>query len=124
VILSQAEHSGSPGEEVDFLELHTVAKSVIYMNEGADAILHAIEDMLETCTSSTFLQNPSNSNPPHSTTWLAPRSLRYSKGQFQSTKLRLKSLEKRMDNIIHLVRSQSDKLFHCGNKTNGLMQYQ
>lgn len=95
-ILSQAELPTTVAEEVDFLELHTVAKSVIYLNEGADAILLAIESML---TASLTL----DIGAPLSSKLLAPRGLRYCKNQFQSTQLRLRSLEKRMGNIIQLA---------------------
>ena len=83
-------------EEVDFLELHTIAKSVIYLNEGADAILLTLDSMLASYLTEG-IQTPA---PARS---MALHGLRYRKGQFQSTQLRLRSLEKRMSNIINLV---------------------
>lgn len=90
---------GRLANRVDFVSLHNIAKHVIYLNEAADAMIFTLDGM-RACHSARNSQNPLGRA-------LAPATdegLRYRKGLFQSTQLRLKSIEKRMANIINLVR--------------------
>jgi len=69
---------------------------VIYLNEGADAIILAVESMLNASLTLDI-------GVPITGRLRAPQGLRYCKNQFQSTQLQLRSLEKRMENIIQLA---------------------
>ncbi|KAF2687739.1 hypothetical protein K458DRAFT_257591, partial [Lentithecium fluviatile CBS 122367] len=80
---------------VDFLEMHTVAKSVVYLIEGAEAIAMTVENMLASYTLTASSQHSNQA-------LVTIQELRYRRGLFQSTQLRLKSLEKRMSNVINL----------------------
>lgn len=96
IILSRAENPGTAAEEVDFLEMHTVAKSVTYLNEGAEAVVSILESMLAGYMIREL-------QPQSCLRFVTVQGLRYRKGLFQSTQLRLRSLEKRMSNIVNLV---------------------
>ena len=88
-ILDHSDKPGTVSEEVDFQALHTIAKSLIYLTEGAEAAVLTAQAMLD------------------SGLFAALHGLRYQKGLLQSTQLRLQSLEKRMTNIINLVRTST-----------------
>jgi hypothetical protein len=90
---------GRLANRVDFVSLHNIAKYIIYLNEAADAMIFTLDGM-RACHNVRNSQNLLGKA-------LAPATdegLRYRKGLFQSTQLRLKSIEKRMANIINLVR--------------------
>lgn len=96
-ILTQAEHPESAAQNVDFVEMHNVAKTIIYLNEGADAMISSVGSMLESHQMDAHDQQSASAA-------MTIHGLRYQKGVFHSTQLRLQSLEKRMNNILNLVR--------------------
>jgi hypothetical protein len=74
-----------------------VSKHIAYLIEAADAFLLIVEDM----------RAQSRSLPCATDAGLVEETvaaLAYQKGLFHSANLRLKSLDKRMQNIINLVR--------------------
>ena len=75
----------------DFISLHNISKHCIYMNEAVEAATQTLDNMM-----AHLITKSGNST---STTI---SSLQYRKTMFQSTQLRLRSLEKRMANIISL----------------------
>jgi len=91
---------------MDFAGLHNVSKHITHLREGADAALHTLKRLLKHISHST--QN-STSVAAQQTL----ESLEHIETLFQSTKLRLHSLESRMANIInlsfHLVTQQDSK---------------
>ncbi|KAF2807118.1 uncharacterized protein BDZ99DRAFT_522750 [Mytilinidion resinicola] len=94
-ILTSAERPGQAADHVDFVSLHTVAKAIIYLNEGVDAMLLTLEDMAATYDEK--LSHPATKSASN-----LKAEIRYRRGLFRSTRLRLQSLEKRMSNIINL----------------------
>ncbi|KAF4152776.1 hypothetical protein CNMCM6069_001601 [Aspergillus lentulus] len=90
-----------------FTGLHNVSKHILFLQESADATLLTLRNLsghhgriLETVP-----------DPDRHATETAQGMLAHAETQFQSTSLRLKSLEKRMDNIIALI-SHRPKSFH------------
>ncbi|KAG2001109.1 hypothetical protein GB937_010497 [Aspergillus fischeri] len=82
-----------------FTWLHDVSKHILFLQESAEATLLTLRNLswhhgriLETVP-----------DPDRHATETAQEMLAHAETQFQSTSLRLKSLEKRMDNIIALV---------------------
>jgi hypothetical protein len=98
--------------QFDFVGLHNVSKHIAYLNEAADALLLIVEDMR---VQSRAL--PCATDAGHVEEIVA--ALAYQKGLFHSGNLRLKSLDKRMQNIINLVRKAwrlapiSERLLIC-----------
>ena len=92
---------------MDFAGLHNVSKHITHLREGADAALLTLDLLLKQISGST---SPSNSAITPSQT---RDSISHITTLFQSTKLRLHSLESRMSNIInlsfHLVTQQDSK---------------
>jgi hypothetical protein len=78
-----------------------VAKHIIYLKEGSDAILLTVENMLAHHKYLLEMTDPSGTEAMEATQF----RLKHKEGLFQSMNLRLKSLEKRMQNIINLVGS-------------------
>jgi hypothetical protein len=95
-ILKKARARDRAGQ-FDFVGLHNVSKHIAYLNEAADAFLLIVEDMR---VQSRALLCATNTG--HVEEIVA--ALAYQKGLFHSGNLRLKSLDKRMQNIINLVR--------------------
>ncbi|KFY83638.1 hypothetical protein V498_07911 [Pseudogymnoascus sp. VKM F-4517 (FW-2822)] len=91
-------HSRDPTDEMDFVGLHNVAKHIIFLKEGSDAILLTLENML--AHHKHLLETGSSSGAD---AWEATQvRLKYKDGLFQSVSLRVTSLDKRMQNIINL----------------------
>jgi hypothetical protein len=78
-----------------------VAKHIIYLKEGSDAILLTVENMLAHHKYLLEMAGPSSTEAMEATQF----RLKYKQGLFHSVNLRLRSLEKRMQNIINLVGS-------------------
>lgn len=98
---SVRQESSSHVEATDFATLHEIAKHGIYMSEAAAAVVLEMEMVI-----AHLRERPSN-------TWAASSSsndlrsatishFRYRKSAFQSTQLRLASLDKRIANVISL----------------------
>ncbi|EEQ35659.1 conserved hypothetical protein [Microsporum canis CBS 113480] len=86
--------SASP-PAVDLHHVHTIAKNAIFMLEGVDATLRSLDAAV------THHQELSQTRPP---VWRATHSsLLYRKELFHSTRLRIISVEKRLQNIINLA---------------------
>ncbi len=88
----------------DFVGLHNVAKHIIYLKEGAEAAL------LTTSHLQTFhdelLKQPPQGPDTLPIMQLASRMLAQKAVQFEVWKLRMTSLEQRIQNIINLVREK------------------
>jgi len=82
---------------MDFVGLHNVAKHVIYLQEASEAALSTVQSLRE-----HHEQDIKDRHTP--VTDGVQDALRYRQSLFQSTQLRLKSLDRRMQNIIALVR--------------------
>lgn len=78
-----------------------MAKHIIYLKEGSDAILLTVENMLAHHKYLLDMVGPSGTKAMEATQF----RLKYRQGLFHSVNLRLRSLEKRMQNIINLVGS-------------------
>ena len=97
--LNQAKHANSTERHsesaIDFAVLHNMSKHCVHMNEVVDAAILALSAM------NVHLEGmQSRTNATTSTNVIY--ALRYRIMMFQSTQLRLRSLEKRMTNIISL----------------------
>jgi hypothetical protein len=89
---------GGPGTQFDFVALHNVTKYIAYLTEAANAMLLVVDDLQ--MQSRSLLRDMDDGLVEQ-----VVASLAYQKGLFRSENLRLKSLDKRMQNIINLVRS-------------------
>ncbi|KAL8916824.1 MAG: hypothetical protein Q9172_006087 [Xanthocarpia lactea] len=86
----------------DFVGLHNIAKHIIHLKEGADAA-HSTTTHLQAFHQGLLEQPPQG---PHATQVmrLTNQMLAQKTVQFEVWKLRMTSLEQRMQNIINLVR--------------------
>ncbi|SMR49802.1 unnamed protein product [Zymoseptoria tritici ST99CH_3D1] len=85
-------------EAVDFTGLHNISKHCTYLNEAVEASLCTLETMLVHISQ---VQRHALSPPTRLQTAVLS-SLMYRQNAFRSTQLRLRSLEKRMANVISL----------------------
>ncbi|KAF1990353.1 hypothetical protein K402DRAFT_401202 [Aulographum hederae CBS 113979] len=94
--LSTAKYPGEAAAAINFVALHNTAKHTIYLIEGFNAILTTLDALR-----ATHKHNHSDMKPSAliSNTQAA---FRHRKSLFQSSHLRLTSLEKRMQNLISL----------------------
>ncbi|KAH7092510.1 hypothetical protein FB567DRAFT_545656 [Paraphoma chrysanthemicola] len=96
ILLQAMSQSEGPAAQFDFVALHNVTKYIAYLMEAANAMLLVVDD----------IQIQSRSMPCDMDAGLVQQvvaSLAYQKGLFRSENLRLKSLDKRMQNIINLA---------------------
>ena len=111
--LASSQQKGTPGSastaKLDFARLHNTSKHCIYVMESVEAAMDTLEAMtvhLESFAATTASTASSNVE--------ARAALRYRQRTFQSTLLRLKSLEKRMANIgslsFHLVAQHDSEI--------------
>ncbi|KAN0101465.1 hypothetical protein V8E51_011975 [Hyaloscypha variabilis] len=98
---------GSIAGRMDFAGLHNVSKHITHLREGADAALLTLNRLIKHVERST--KNSTSETASEQTR----DSLEHCQTLFQSTKLRLLSLESRMANVInlsfHLVTQQDSK---------------
>lgn len=95
-ILHRASKPGSAADRIDFVALHNISKHVIYLREGAEAALMTLQRL-------TRHHDRSNAQSAYSALRMSTQdSLQYCQTLFQSTQLRLTSLEKRMGNLVNL----------------------
>ncbi|KAG4431382.1 hypothetical protein IFR05_013142 [Cadophora sp. M221] len=98
-ILRSADHPGSAADALDFVGLHMLSKHQIYLIEAADAAVATLDSLTE------HHERVMKSYAPASE--LAFRrtqnKFRHQRTMLKSTNFRLKSLEKRTQNIINLV---------------------
>ncbi|KIN06864.1 hypothetical protein OIDMADRAFT_68277, partial [Oidiodendron maius Zn] len=83
----------STADRIDFVGLHNVSKHITYLCEGADAALFTLQGLI---------REVERSKAPLTMRLPTQDSLDHCETLFQSTKLRLVSLEKRMANVINL----------------------
>lgn len=76
-------------KNIDFRRLHNLAKHAIYLKEASDATLLMIDSILDLHDGTKFPQTH--------------RSLKYTRGLFQSVNLSLVSEGKNIDNTINLA---------------------
>lgn len=95
--LEQANRLGSEISP-EFVGMHNIAKHIIFLKEGSDAALLTLKEIRKHHTG--LPRGSSGGSEAWETT---EQTLRYNEGLFQSTNLRLVTLEKRMQNIINLV---------------------
>ncbi|KAH7066300.1 hypothetical protein BKA63DRAFT_524148 [Paraphoma chrysanthemicola] len=96
ILLQATSQCERPETQFDFVALHNVTKYIAYLMEAANAMLLVVDD----------IQIQSRSMPCDMDAGLVKQvvaSLAYQKGLFRSENLRLKSLDKRMQNIINLA---------------------
>lgn len=83
----------------DFVGLHNVAKHVIFMKEGIDAALATYESMLQHHEQRHQIKGQNTPAPIPKATHAA---LQHQQELFRSISIRLKGLDRRMQNIINL----------------------
>ena len=91
----------SNGPPHDFVGLHNMAKHIIHLKEGSDAAeltMTHLQNFHE-----ELLEQPSQRSDAKATMRLTNQMLAQKAVQFEVWKLRMTSLEKRMQNIINLV---------------------
>ncbi|KAL2354960.1 hypothetical protein BJ546DRAFT_1061247 [Cryomyces antarcticus] len=93
--LNRAGERDAAAGSIEFLPLHNVSKHIIYLKEASDAAVLLVDDL---CAHHKRLTE----EKPAILSASIQDALKYKKGLFQSTQLRLTSLEKRMQNIISL----------------------
>ena len=86
----------------DFVGLHNMAKHIIYLKEGSDAAALTICHLQE--FHKELLKQPPQGQDAMPTMRLTSQMLKQKAVQFEVWKLRMTSLEQRMQNIINLVR--------------------
>ena len=80
---------------IDYNSIHNLAKDAIHLVEGLDAVLRSLECALQ--CHSEIVENKSD-------IWTATQdALRYQREMFHSTRLRMRSVEQRLSNIINMV---------------------
>ncbi|KAF8247603.1 hypothetical protein K440DRAFT_643672 [Wilcoxina mikolae CBS 423.85] len=79
--------------EVDFQRLHNLAKHIIHLKEGSDAILYSLE----------ALQKCHKDMGEGMVRDATKRNFDYTANLFRSTNVRLEALEKKVDNTINLA---------------------
>jgi Mg2+ and Co2+ transporter CorA len=94
-VLSDATHGHIAGI-IDFAGLHNVSKHITHLREGSDAALLTLQRLIQ------YLERSSNKSTPATASEQTHDSLEHSQTLFNSTKLRLLSLESRMANVINL----------------------
>jgi hypothetical protein len=94
--LRSASKKAPLGKEQDFVGLHNVYKQIIYLQESVNAALQTMKHL------SNYHQSRGapGYHPMADATF---RMLALVQTKFESTQLRLSSLEKRMQNVISLV---------------------
>ena len=85
----------------DFVGLHNMAKHIIYLKEGSDAALLTATHLQE--FHRELLKQPPRGQDAMPTMRLTSQMLAQKAVQFEVWKLRMTSLEQRMQNIINLV---------------------
>jgi hypothetical protein len=85
-------------EAVDFTGLHNISKHCTFLNEAVDASIATVETMILHVNQA----QRHISSPPTKLQTALLSSLIYRQNAFRSTQLRLRSLEKRMANVISL----------------------
>ena len=93
----------NPREDVDFVGLHNVAKHVIFMKEGLEAVLSTTKSMLE--RHEKLYHHRGSNSPSARITTATHAALTYQRELLLSLSLRIMSLERRMQNTINLVRA-------------------
>ncbi|KAE9369129.1 hypothetical protein N431DRAFT_510617 [Stipitochalara longipes BDJ] len=98
---------GSIAGRMDFAGLHNVSKHITHLREGADAALLTLNRLI------LHVERLSTNSTSKTASVQTRDSLEHCQTVFQSTKLRLLSLESRMANVInlsfHLVTQQDSK---------------
>jgi Mg2+ and Co2+ transporter CorA len=96
-VLSQAAPgSFMAGGRIDFTGLHNVSKHITHLCEGADAALSTLQLLIQ------HVERSINRSAPATVGRQSRDSLEHCATLFQSTRLRLLSLESRMANVINL----------------------
>jgi hypothetical protein len=98
-----AKKSDSSTDMESLTGIHNVSKQLIFLQESSEAVMYTLKSMMSHhhCD---FVISPATS---HHAAKLAHSMLEHIETQFQCINLRLKSLEKRMENILTLVRDSS-----------------
>jgi hypothetical protein len=85
----------------DFVGLHNMAKHIIFLKEGSDAVLATLTSMLAYHEELFQITGP---NPTAQIVKATQTALSYQRELFRSVSFRIGSLDRRMQNIINLVR--------------------
>ena len=85
----------------DFVGLHNLAKHIIHLREGSDAALLTISHLRE--FHQELVARPPQGQRAMPTMCLTSQMLAQKAVQFEVWKLRITSLEQRMQNVINLV---------------------
>lgn len=86
----------------DFVGLHNVAKHIIFLKESSEATLLMAQRLYQ--HHQELLAQPPQGNNSKSTMQLIHQMLSQKVTQFEVSKLRMESMDKRMQNVINLVR--------------------
>jgi hypothetical protein len=117
-VLTRAQVPGHAAERIDFVGMHNVAKHVLYMRESFEAVSHTVESLIASHSGKSWQLNAGQM--PSSTNSAVHRALLYRKGAFHSSSLRLKSMEKRVQNLIqlsfNLVAQQDSRVIQVDSK--------
>ncbi|KAG0645260.1 hypothetical protein D0Z07_8842 [Hyphodiscus hymeniophilus] len=95
-ILRSANLPGSAADHLDFVGLHMLSKHEIYLLEGAEAVMATLESLR------AYHDQVTKDVTMFPSALETKANFRYRKLLFNSTNLRLKSLEKRTQNMINL----------------------
>lgn len=93
----------------DFVGLHNMAKHIIFLKEASEAALLMAQRLYQ--HHQELLDKPPQGNSSKSTMQLVHQMLSQKVTQFESWKLRMESMDKRMANVINLVRIPIN--IHC-----------
>jgi hypothetical protein len=117
-VLTRAQIPGHAAERIDFVGMHNIAKHVVYMRESFDAISHTVDALLAIHSNKSWQLKAGTTPSPVNVS--VHRALLYRKGVFHSSNLRLKSMEKRVQNLIqlsfNLVAQQDSRVIQVDSK--------
>ncbi|MCJ1455701.1 hypothetical protein MMC28_006057 [Mycoblastus sanguinarius] len=100
VALNLADGPGSWTDQQDFVGLHNLAKHMIHLKEGADATLSTVQRLLD--HHQDLIGEFPKEGPAVTTMKLVHQRLKQKSVQFEVWKLRVTSLQQRMQNVINL----------------------
>jgi hypothetical protein len=117
-VLTRAQVPGHAAGRIDFVGMHNVAKHVLYMRESFEAVSYTVESLLTFHSGNSWPLSAGRMSSPNNSA--IHRALLYRRGMLHSSNLRLKSMEKRVQNLIqlsfNLVAQQDSRVIQVDSK--------
>jgi hypothetical protein len=114
-IINSTHSPGQATAQINFRILHNLSKDVIYLEESFDSILHTCSSLSQTHHYLSTSSSPNAIYPKIPYTPHVQDSLEYRKTILLSSRLQIKSLQNRVQNLIalafHLVTQNESRIF-------------